>query len=117
MGDVTAGAPLPPLVSSGVHANPLLFGAALVPVVASAGLLFAGSIGVHQVGLALAGLGVVSLLLFKQYLAKLSGSVDYERVRWVDRSLVVAFVVALLLVLAHTYPWATQVATEACACG
>ena len=107
---------LPPLVASGVRANPLLFVAALVPVGVSALLLPADSIGVHQIGLALAGLGVVSLLLFKQYLAKLSGSVDYERVRWVDRSLVAALVVALVLVVAHTYPWATQVATEVCAC-
>ncbi len=117
MGDLKESVTLPPLVARGVHANPLLFAAALVPVAASVFLLPADSIGTHQIGLALAGLGVVSLLLFKQYLAKLSGSVDYERVRWIDRSLVAAFVVALALVLAHTYPWATQVATEACACG
>lgn len=117
MSDLRAGASLPPLAGSGVTANPLLLAAACVPVVASVLLLPASSIGIHQVGLALAAAGVAALLLFKQYVAKLSGSIDYERVPWLDHSMVVAFVVALALVLAHAHPWATQLATEACACG
>lgn len=116
MTESTTSTPLPPMRESGVHANPLLLGAAVAPVVCSALLLPVDSIGPHQLGLILAAIGVATLLVFKQYVAKLSGSPDYERSKWVDHSLVVAFVVALCLVVAHAYPWATEIATEACAC-
>jgi len=107
---------LPPMRLAGTRVEPRWLALAASPLLASAASLLWSSRGARWFGVATAAIGIVALLVFKQYATRLAGEPTYEHARWVNRALVVGLVAALTLLVVHLYPLAEDIATGICAC-
>lgn len=94
-----------------------LFGLAITPQI----VVLLGLTGVLTLtGLAavvVAGVGVVSIAVYRQYAARVAGRPGYERSTALHRLMALAIVTSVVLLGAVVIPFALDTATGACACG